>query len=163
MKLTGVRQDADMTLSQHDRLRNLLLALSDAALDLANDGVVLAHPREGSALGLVIAPSLRSKAAHVEALACAVLRHAGVSWDAMAGRYDVTRQSLHRRLSAATDQVAQDAQRFAAGHELSVQQELGLLVVACERLQQNFDSALDAAPEAWEARRKTPGWWWERT
>ncbi len=151
-----------MTSSQHDRLRNLLLALSDAALDLANDGVALAHPREGAALGLVIAPSLQGKAAHVEALACAVLRHAGVSWDVMAGRYDVTRQSLHRRLSAAADQVAENAQKFTPGHELSVHQELGLLAGACERLQQSFTPELEAAPEVWEARRKTPGWWWPK-
>ncbi|MER5810008.1 hypothetical protein ABT143_17780 [Streptomyces sp. NPDC002033] len=150
-----------MTSSQHDRLRNLLVALSNAALELANDGVALAHPREGAALGLVITPTLQSKVAHVEALACAVLRHSGVSWDAMAGRYDVTRQSLHRRLSASADQVAENAQKLAAGQEMSAYQELGLLVAACQRLGQNFERELERAPESWEARRRTPGWWWE--
>lgn len=145
---------------QQERLKNLLLALADSALDLASSGVALAHPHEGPASSLLIGPGLQDRAARVEALACAVLRYSGVSWDAMAGRYNVTRQSLHRRLSARADEVTDFAQKYADLYEVTVPENLTRLVHATERLAYHYERDLEQAPAVWEERRKTVGWWW---
>ncbi|PAU45997.1 hypothetical protein CK936_26470 [Streptomyces albireticuli] len=100
------------------------------------------------------------RALRVEALASAVLRHGGMSWDAMAGRREVTRQSLHRRLSARSDREAEAAQRYAGLHSSDFYERLERLESMIARLNEDFDEELAHAPAIWEARRKTPGWWW---
>ncbi|GJF09951.1 hypothetical protein NGTWS0302_16680 [Mycolicibacterium cyprinidarum] len=45
----------------------------------------------------------------IEALTAVILQRCGISWDTMAARADVSRQALHRRLSARGEELFDDA------------------------------------------------------
>lgn len=144
-----------------ERMRNLLVALAHAALELAEDAVAVADPLHGPSYVLNYGSGMAYRSARLEALACAVLRQAGMSWDAMAGRREVSRQSLHRRLSSRSDEEAEHAQKFAWMYEEKIPGELERLRGAVSRLSESLGSSLHEAPSVWEQRRRTPGWWWK--
>ncbi|MGW6212762.1 hypothetical protein [Streptomyces sp. NPDC055109] len=143
-----------------ERMRNLLVALANSAVEVAADAVAVADPLHGPSYAINYGAGMADRSARLEALSCAVLRQAGMSWDAMAGRREVSRQSLHRRLSSRSDKEAEHAQKYAWLYEEQIPEELELLLRAVLRLSKSLESSLNGAPSIWKERRRTPGWWW---
>ncbi|MBI0381815.1 MULTISPECIES: hypothetical protein [Streptomyces] len=143
------------------RIYDLLTALSEAALGLASSAVFLARPSDGAEYGLKYMNDVLNMTRHVEALAVAVLRHSGVSWDALASYRGISRQSLHRRLAQRVDAVTDLSQKYPDMHVDRAYQEIAILKRVIERLDQNLEAELEKAAPEWRRRVHKPGWWWQ--
>ncbi len=94
--------------------------------------------------------SCKSKLEAAEALLAVVANRGGLTWDAMASYYDVSKQAHHRRLSAKGERLwlaAQDRSGIRTS-ELQLFDEAVASVVAS-------DGAVLLAQRA-----RDPGWWW---
>ncbi|MCD2464405.1 hypothetical protein MBT42_12650 [Streptomyces sp. MBT42] len=143
------------------RMHNLLAALSDAALDLASSAAHLARPAEGPEFGLKYMGEVMRTADAVEELVVAVLRHSGVSWDALASYRGVSRQSLHRRLAESVDQATERSQPLVDMHLEHARLHLDVLKRSIKNLDRTFEASLEPAAVEWRRRVHMPGWWWK--
>jgi hypothetical protein len=130
--------------------------LAAANTDFGSEGWSPYPPSEA----LVTLREASSDLAAAEALTAAILTRVGVSWDVLASRQNLTRQSLHRRLAAEAQKMYQLAHDYPV-RDLSF--EIGLL--------RRFASApwirnLEATPATVAALlmsvRNTPRWWERR-
>ncbi|MCX4628913.1 hypothetical protein [Streptomyces sp. NBC_01443] len=142
-------------------MRELLVLRSSTALGVASSLAGLADPTSEIANSPAACAELRNEMAVLEAQTCAVLRQGGVSWDALAGFYGVTKQSLHRRLAGRVDQAVVLARDYSALHEEDLRMGLSFLAGANRRLRGGLERKLDTSAELWGQRRKAAGWWWE--
>lgn len=149
-----------MDASTEVRLRNLLVALADQALDVATSAVMLADPIEGPLHGLRYMSEIKRRFESLECLVVAALRHSGVSWDVIASRSGVTRQSLHRRLSSSVDDEVEFSQRHPDMNEADIFRNLGILAAAIQSYQARLPDLLDEGVFVADERRHRPGWWW---
>ncbi|MEV3989602.1 hypothetical protein AB0J57_11930 [Streptomyces sp. NPDC049837] len=147
-----------------ERMRNLLVARSAAALNLAATFGNLADPTSGTANSPSLWPSIRGEISSLERLNCAVHRQGGVPWDALAGFYGVSKQSVHRRLSKDVDNYTEHAQTYVDLHETDISHGVRALHVAAAIVSaDHLLSAADRQARVWDQRRRTPGWWWRES
>lgn len=100
-------------MSLEDELRDAISLRNEMAVALAvsllrlttEDGM---GPSEIADHG-IIGGKYAKLATDIEALTAVILQRCGVSWDTMAARADVSRQTLHRRLSARGEELFDDA------------------------------------------------------
>ncbi|GGO86480.1 hypothetical protein [Wenjunlia tyrosinilytica] len=149
-----------MNPTAEDRVRNLLIALSEEALELATSALMLAHPIDGPAFGLRFIPELSQAARRLEQLTVAALRQSGVSWDVLAERYGVSRQSMHRRLSEDVDRQLEQAQLFPDMNQEHAERLLETASALASFLQESLVDDWEAGPNAADARRRQPQSWW---
>ncbi|MFC8095238.1 hypothetical protein [Streptomyces sp. NPDC057301] len=151
-----------MSLSPNEeRMRNLLVDRSSTAVTLAIHFSRLADPVSASANSPQYWPRIRSTLKYLEAVNCAVFRQGGMSWDALASFYGVSKQSVHRRLSPDVDAAVENSQKYVELHEHQLRRDIPTLVDAADVEAETL--LLDAGHQAkvWSQRRRTPMWWWD--
>ncbi|MFH8571664.1 hypothetical protein [Streptomyces sp. NPDC017993] len=159
--LTSLRHSAAMNATSYEeRMRNLLVARSAAALRLASTFGGLAEPTTEAANSPRLWPSIRGEIASLERLNCAVHRQGGVSWDALASFYGVSKQSVHRRLSKDVDSHIEYAQRYIELYEADVHSGIRYLRVAANITADQVLVGADRQARIWSQRRRVPTWWW---
>jgi hypothetical protein len=155
-----------MSSSSQDRIYNLALARSAEALKLATIALMIADPSTEPKYGFIVfgggSDSLRGTSEQIEAQSCALWRLAGMSWDAIAGYYEVSKQSLHRRMSRQSDLELDRAQVNVEINEQDIEYSLEILSVFSDDILANFYRDLEQFPARWEALRKQHGWWREQ-
>jgi hypothetical protein len=124
-------------------------------LSIATTALVYADPCELNP-GLVGLRALRRELDDLEAASCGLLQMSGVSWDAMASWYQVSRQSLHRRLSPKIDSILRLTGSF---FEDDLERNRSSAGVFLRHLEDNLDAELGNAPHALKELRRRPGWW----
>ncbi|WP_128506787.1 hypothetical protein [Streptomyces inhibens] len=160
-KLTSLRHSAAMNATSYEeRMRNLLVARSAAALALASTFGSLAEPTTEAANSPRLWPSIRGEIASLERLNCAVHRQGGVSWDALASFYGVSKQSVHRRLAKDVDSYIEYAQRYIELHEADVHSRTRYLHVAANISADQVLAGAEKQSRVWSQRRRVPNWWW---
>jgi hypothetical protein len=96
-----------------EELENALLEIIEALDTVADDAIVLAagldEPTEPLIFELIQDCRMRLNSA--EALLVQVANRGGLSWDHMAGRYNVSKQAMHRRLGRRGDELYEWAQK----------------------------------------------------
>lgn len=150
-KLTPVRQHAAMPTST-DPVAKLLMARAAAAADIAGRVLSFADPCD-------IHPNLRILreipllVRAFEATHCGVLQVAGMSWDALAGEYEISRQSLHKRLAPVVDGVL--------GRPPVEVRDLDFeyIETTAGHLRESLNVEAARAPSALRELRKYPHWW----
>jgi len=143
------------------RMTNLLLATSSSAMSLASSSLYFAAPSPIDDPSLVgeFFKTMRRELDDLEAGICALMRYAGVSWDALAENYDVSRQALHQRLAARADEILAEAQTYPALNHSQFYFDLELVSNYANRMKASFDQDLSDVVEIWQERRKRAGWW----
>lgn len=150
-KLTSTRQYAAMP-SSIDPVTKLLSARAATAVDIAWRVFLYADPCE-------LEPDLRYlREIHrlvrtFEAAHCGVLQVTGMSWDALAGDYRISRQSLHRRLAPEVDRILSQPAMSVGDRSLET------IEMAAEHLREEFDAEVTSAPRVLKQLRKYPHWW----
>lgn len=161
--LTPVIESRAMA-SLADRVFNLQLARCETAVNLAVTALTFGDPcseLSDAPYGYAMA-QLPASVRALEAQTCALMLQGGVSWDVMAGHYNVSRQSLHRRVSQDADAAMTNAQLAPEVLHQRLHEQLDLLEVWIARVRAHVDADLERAPAVWEARRRSPGWWRDR-
>lgn len=159
--LTSLRHSAAMNATPfEERMRNLLVARSATALSLASSVGNLADPTTRAANSPRLWPSIRGEIAALERLNCAVHRQGGVSWDALASFYGVSKQSVHRRLSKDVDTYIEYAQKYVGLHEADVHSRVRYLHAAASVSADHVLLSADQQARVWSQRRRVPNWWW---
>lgn len=147
----------------NEHLRNLLLARSAAAADLATWALMLANPQprgDGSDAAMPF-ELLRDLVLQLEAQTCALLQYCGLSWDALATETVRTssRQALHRRLASLADEQWISAERNKTDNKHELQSNIEIALAMSRQLSDRAIQDLESAPEKWEKYRRTPHWW----
>ncbi|MEU9021632.1 hypothetical protein [Actinomadura sp. NPDC048394] len=137
---------------------------AETALGMASYLLGVADPCEAADPGEIVIEagvirSLQKDLLQLEALTCALMQDAGMSWDAIASYYGVSRQSLHRRLAAASDKALQQAQDEPAVVEENLREDLGHAVTMVKHLARKIRPEIEQAAQVWRERRRQPGWW----
>ncbi|MFG2814677.1 hypothetical protein [Streptomyces sp. NPDC048410] len=158
--LTSICDHAAMDASAEARLRNLLVATSNQALEVATSAAVLADPLDGPLYGLHYMSEMKRRFDTLECLVVATLRQSGVSWDVIASRLGVTRQSLHRRLSKRVDDEVEFSQKYPDMNEEGIFRNLSMLIAALSSLRHGLPDRLDEGVLTAAQRRRQPAWWW---
>ena len=99
--------------------------------------------------------------AELEEYSCALMNYSGVSWDAMATYYGVSRQALHRRLASGANNSFEQAQQDSRLNHDELVISLEIIDLAVEHLEVLLDQELSGTVQTWQERRKTAGWWRE--
>jgi hypothetical protein len=144
-----------------DRIHNLLLARSVSAISLANTLLSMADPCGAAAnrIAPISAYAIREGIREVEAETCALMLKSGVSWDAIATRYQVSRQSLHRRVAFLADERLNRANDSVGYNEGNLHYYLRSAVESAVHLQDSVDAELVEGIDIWNNRRLRHGWW----
>ena len=143
-----------------DRVFNLQLARCETAVGLAVRALKFGDPCSSSGEpNAYEMAQLHASVRSLEAETCALMLQGGMSWDVMAIQYEVSRQSLHRRVSRDADAAMTDAQIGPRTRNQRLHEELDLLEYWIARVRAHIDVELELAPSVWEARRRSPGWW----
>jgi len=144
-----------------DRVHNLQLARCESAVGLALTALSFVDPcseLSDAPYGFAMT-ELPSDVRALEAQTCGLMLQGGVSWDVMAGYYNVSRQSLHRRVSREADAAMTNAQMAPEVAYERLHEQLDLLENWVARVRAHVDVDLEHTPRVWEARRHSPGWW----
>ena len=94
--------------------------LREALLSPTNPGRWLSSVRAERDVGLA------------EALEAGILTRCGASWDVLASRQNQTRQALHRRLAALSDDLVSDAPKYEAMHTEGAQWKVEAILLWVE-------------------------------
>jgi hypothetical protein len=105
-------------------------------------------------------PDIRNEVRHLERLHCAVQRQGGVSWDALASFYGVSKQAVHRRLSKEVDAVVENAQKYVDVHEDDVRHGTYFVAVAPRLSAEEVLLSAELQASVWNQRRRVSAWWW---
>lgn len=148
----------------NSQLRNLLLARSVNAIDLAYSFLSLADPEPSEDPEDDVGPAfdhIRSQVHDAEAQQCALLRYAGMSWDTIATlrAKTVSRQALHRRMARSTEDAWYSSHRESARNEERLKSEIAYTHSRAKFLKGFTLEDLDRASQVWEDRRYTWYWW----
>ncbi|MEU3233663.1 hypothetical protein [Nocardiopsis alba] len=149
-----------MATSSEDQFRRLLLMRSEIALTIADHFLNLATPSGGSGDSLSFFREIKADLHAAEAVHIALLIHSGVSWDAVATRYGITRQALHKRFRASCDQTMTEAEEHEDLHESSLRDRSDSIDVTYSNFLEDIYSDLERGGRIWANRRKRKGWWW---
>lgn len=143
------------------RLERLLLARSGLAMSLSSSFNAIADPCSPAANNPRYWPmaNLSEEVRTVEALSCALFTYSGMSWDALAARYGVSRQALHRRLGALADQAVDRAEAYPEHYRHALQFSQSVLEDRVPHISDSLQTELSRAVEVWGNRRKAPRWW----
>jgi hypothetical protein len=102
-------------------LENALLELMEDLDGIASDAVLLARTLDDIDFNtFLIIRHCRQAVARAEALLAQVANRGGLSWDQIAGYYEVSKQALHRRLSARGEHLYQWAEKSTSKPELEL-------------------------------------------
>jgi hypothetical protein len=150
-----------MSTTQNERLYDLLLARSQTAMELATTFLMWADPCAEMANTVPDwVRTSRHQLADLEAVNCALLLQAGVSWDALAAQQEVSRQALHRRLAQPVDRLlSEDQSQHSDWREDDLHLDLNLTSRLGRHLRANMMAELARGPDIWSSRRHRPGWW----
>jgi hypothetical protein len=118
-------------MSLEDELREALSYRNEMAVDLAVSLLELTieyglDPSYVCEWGIV-AGRYSERALEIEALTAVILQRSGVPWDVMAARADMSRQALHRRLSARGEELFQGALQISEYRERDTRKVLKAL------------------------------------
>lgn len=141
--------------------QNLLINRSRRFLELTTAALAFADPCLLTANHPTYFPGLtRGAIEQAEASHVALLRFSGVSWDALAGYYEVSRQALHRRLSQTVDNTFEDSARDVEYNVRQINWDVDYLRGSAEHLISSLDLEIyDEGVAVWGARSRQPGWW----
>ena len=151
-------------LMANPQLRNLLLARSATAMDLAYSFLSLADPEPSEDPADDVGPAfdhIRSQVHDAEAQQCALLQYAGMSWDTIAtlGAKTVSCQSLHRRMARSVEDAWFIAELKSERNEEQLKRRIASSHDQATFLRDFALEDLDRAPQVWEDRRYTRYWW----
>lgn len=142
-----------------ERVQSLVLARSATALRLASTLLAIADPCHPLASDPTATRNAVANVRHLEALNCALMRYASMSWDTLSAFYEISRQSLHRRLATHTDSALDDAQEYISRNREDIDDTIDQIWSTLDHIVESFWSELEHSSHVWGARRAQPGWW----
>jgi hypothetical protein len=143
------------------RLNDLLNDIAESATSLAkyslfiSDHLSIDHPNDAAA----IFKTMRSNLISMEESVAALMNYSGVSWDALAAYYGVSRQSLHRRLASGAAESWENAHENERYNRAAIDENIKSIRSSVAYLESSFTERLPDAIRMWQERRKRPRWW----
>lgn len=156
-----------MSTPSEELVRDLLIYRAHLACSIAASMVLSAEPSSfgGTQLAFWEMSGVKREVELLEAVNCALLQFAGMSWDALAARTDrsISRQALHKRVAPLADEARDTAQDSRDYHLRQMLTDLSLLVPRFvdieEQVFDHLESTLDEGVRAVMERRAVPLWW----
>jgi hypothetical protein len=93
----------------------------------------------------------------IEVMHTAVMRLAGVTWEALAEKQEVLRQAVHRRLKTKVEKETELA--IVSDHRKEINDLIGAAIVRLTNLREVFEEDCTIAANGVIARSKNPHWW----